>query len=422
MSYWPAPLRLYGLATALAEPFAPLLLRGRVRRGKEDPARLDERLGRTTAARPPGVLVWIHGASVGESLSHLPLVERFVAMRPDLTVLVTSGTRTSAELMAQRLPPGVIHQYAPIDGPRAVDRFIAHWRPNLGVFVESELWPNLLRAAKDTGTRLVLLGARISEDSARRWARSPAAASAVLGLFDVIFTQDSATRDWIEDQGVPVAGRLDLKRLAGPLPCDEAELARMRPILAPWRVVVAASTHAGEEVLVADALAGIEPKPLLVVVPRHPERGPAVAEVLAAKGFTVARRSPDEAIGPDTDVYIADTLGELGLFYRLAQVVVVGGSLVEGLRGHNPLEPARLGRAVIAGPHVEAFEEVYAEMIADKAVLPARGPEDLAAALRSLLAEPALARVLGERARRSAAKGSELFDQAWTRLQRLLPA
>ena len=417
-----SPLRLYRLATALAEPFAPWLLRRRARRGKEDPARLDERLGRPGVPRPDGRLVWIHGASVGESLSHLPLVERLVKERPDLSLLVTSGTRTSAELLARRLPPVVIHQYVPIDGPQAVRRFLDHWRPDMGVFIESELWPNLLQAAHDRGARLALLSARIGAGSARSWERAPAAAAAVLGLFDLIYAQDGETQAWIEGLGVPVAGRLDLKRAAGPLPCDETELQALRQAIGGRPVVTAASTHTGEETLITEIAQALEPRPFLILAPRHRERGAMAQVALDARGWSVARRSRGQPITAETEAYVADTIGELGLFYRLADVVVMGGSFFEGMTGHNPLEPARLGKAVISGPNIDAFADVYAELVADRAALIARDEPELARGLAALLAEPALARALGERSQAIGARGREAFDAAWVTLQLLLPA
>ena len=422
MSGRPLSLRLYGAGMRLAEPLAPWLLGRRARRGKEDPARLGERLGRAGAPRPEGPLVWIHAVSVGESLSHLPLVERFRAERPDLGLLVTSGTRTSAELLARRLPDGVIHQYAPVDAPGAVARFLDHWRPDLGVLVESELWPNLLQAASARGTRLALVGARISARSASGWARAPAAASALLGLFDVIYAQDLETRAWIESHGVHVAGQLDLKRLAEPLPHDGAALAALKRQIAGRRVLLAASTHPGEEALIADACAGLTPEPLLIVVPRHPERGAEIAAALAGRGLKVARRSEGQPPETEVQAYVADTLGELGLFYRLADVAVLGGSFAPGLTGHNPLEPARLGVAVISGPHHEAFAEVYGELLAKQAMLIAARPGDLAAGVGALMADPKLARALGRRAKAAAEADRQALDAPWARLQRLAPS
>ena len=422
MSAWPLPLRLYAAAMTIAEPLGPWLLRRRARRGKEDPARLTERFGQASASRPEGPLVWIHAVSVGESLSHLPLVERFRTERPEVNLLVTSSTPTSAELLARRLPPGVIHQFAPIDAPGAVRDFLGHWRPDLGILVESELWPNLLHAAHGRGARLALIGARISARSASGWARAPAAVHALLGVFDVIYAQDLETRAFIEAHGAHVDGQLDLKRLAEPLPFDEPTLAALKAETAGRPVLLAASTHAGEEALIAGAAAGIRPQPLLIVVPRHPERGAEAASALTLHGLRVARRSQGQTPGPEVQAYVADTLGELGVFYRLAHVAVLGGSFVEGLAGHNPLEPARLGVPVIAGPHHEAFAEVYGELLQHKAVLIARDAGELGQGIAALLADPKLAKALGWRGQAVAEAGAEALDAPWARLQRLLPA
>jgi 3-deoxy-D-manno-octulosonic-acid transferase len=422
MSAWPLPLRLYGLGTSLIEPLAPVPLGLRARRGKEDRARLRERLGRASTERPPGPLVWLHAASVGESLSLLPILERLAEPRRGLGLLVTTGTRTSAELIARRAPPSAIHQYAPIDGPGSVRRFLRHWRPDLGVFAESELWPNLLREAKAQGARLALLGARISEGSASNWSRFPKSAAAVLGLFDLIWAQDERTAGWIQHHRIDVAGQFDLKRLADPLPADETALAAARAALGGRKALVAASTHPGEEAVIAAAVVALPSPPLLIVVPRHPERGPEIAGEFAGAGWRVGRRSAGDPPGPDQDLYVADTLGELGLFYRLADAAVVGGSFLDGLAGHNPLEPARLGRAVISGPHVDAFADVYAELTAAKAVLIARDPGELGTGLAALLREPKLASALGARAMAASEGGGEGFARMWSSLQALLPS
>ena len=298
-------------------------------------------------------------------------------------------------------------------------RFMDYWRPDLGVFVESELWPNLLAAASARGTKLALLGARLSRASRKSWSRSPRAVRALLRMFDLIYAQDSETRDWIEDQGVQVGGRLDLKRIGDPLPCDSAVLERLRQAIAGRPVVVAASTHPGEEILIGEAVRSVDPRPLLILVPRHPERGAAVALMLSARGWSVMRRSEFDVMGPKTDIYLADTLGELGLFYRLADVVVMGGSFTDQGMGHNPMEAARLGKGVISGAHVDALAETYAELVGERAVLIAKDEGELSKAIAALLAEPRLAQALGARAQALCRRGRESFDAAWDRLQAL---
>lgn len=356
----PLSLSLYRAATTALEPLAPLLLSRRAKAGKEDRARLNERLGRPGLARPAGPLVWLHGASVGESLSILPLVERLRAERPDAAVLVTSGTVTSAQLLARRLPEGAIHQFAPVDTPGGARRFLDHWRPDLAVFVESELWPNLLLEAKDRGVKLALVSAKLSDKSFAGWKARPLAAWTMFGGFDLILAQDARAAERLEALGGSVAGLADLKFGAAPLPVDEAALASLRVRLSDRPVLLAASTHPGEDEIVLEAWRGLPSRPHLVIAPRHPERGPAIADQALAAGATVALRSqePDDV----AEVVVADTLGELGLWFRLADLAIVAGSLVPGVGGHNPLEPARLDCPVVSGPHVENWLTAYAEL------------------------------------------------------------
>ena len=411
------PLVLYGALTGLMEPVAPLALNARARRGKEDPARLAERLGRPAASRPPGPLVWLHGVSVGESLSLLPLVSALRERRPDLGLLVTSGTVTSAGVLADRLPPGVVHQYAPVDAPGAVRRFLAHWRPDLAVFVESELWPNALRAARRRGVRLALLSARMTEASARGWARVPASARELLGGFDLVMAQDAATEARLARLGATVAGRLNLKRVGAAPPVSDAALAALRAAVGRRQVVLAASTHPGEEALIVAAFRAAVDDPasaLLILAPRHPDRGPA----LAAE-FGAPRRSAGEP--PAGPVYVADTLGEMGLLYRAADVVVMGGAFAPGIGGHNPLEAARLARGVITGPDAFNAAELYAEMTAQGCALAVRDQEALAAGLRDLLADPARRARLGEAALAYARSQDGALDAALAALEPLLP-
>jgi 3-deoxy-D-manno-octulosonic-acid transferase len=417
-----AALAAYRALTAVLEPLAPLLLNGRAARGKEDRARMGERLGRASTPRPAGHLIWLHGASVGETLSLLPLIEALARERPDLTLLITSGTVTAAELLARRLPPGAIHQYAPIDAPAAARRFLAHWRPVVAVFVESELWPNLLLQAKALGVTLALLGARVSQTSADGWARAPVAARTLLQVFDLILAQDDASRERVERLGGVVDGELDLKQAAAPLPYDEAALSalafptRHRPIL------VAASTHPGEDEMIAEAFAHTaSPPALLVLVPRHPARADRIAAALVVQGLRYARRSTGEPIRSDTQVYLADTLGELGLFFRLAQAVVMGGSLTGGVGGHNPLEPARLGLPVITGPDVTNFRETYAGLLDAHAALMVEGQSALNQAVADLMAHPERAREIGLRAKAHAERGGQTLAAAMAALRPLLP-
>lgn len=416
----PLSLKLYASALGLLEPLARPLLERRVKAGKEDPARLDERLGRTTVSRPQGPLVWLHGVSVGESVSLLPLVGALKARRPDLALLVTSGTRTSAELLARRLPNGVIHQYAPLDAPGAVTRFLNHWEPDLGVLVESELWPNLILGAHERGVKLALLSARMTEGSARGWSRVPAAAKVVLDAFDLILPQEAGTQARLSSLGARTGPLLNLKTVGESLPFDALELARLRTAVGGRRVVLAANTHPGEDEIVIEGFrrAGLTDT-LLVIAPRHPARGAAVADLLS--GFTVARRAANQPLTPRTTAYVADTLGEMGLFYSLADVVVMGGGFLPGIGGHNPLEPARLERPILTGPHTFNATALYADLFADAAAIEAADSAALARHLKGLNDYPHIGRRMGEAALAYAQRQGGALDQAMALLDPLLP-
>jgi 3-deoxy-D-manno-octulosonic-acid transferase len=384
------PLRLYRAASSALGPLLRAYLAWRRARGKEDRGRFAERFGAASRARPPGPLVWLHAASVGEATSTLALVARLLAERPGLGVLVTTGTVTSAGIMAARLPPGAIHQYVPADRAVWIERFLDHWRPDLALWVESELWPNLVSATRARGIPMALLNGRLGARSFARWQRWPRLAGAIIGAFDLVLGQDEAQAERFRRLGARRALSVgDLKASADPLPFDAAELARLQEAVRGRPIWLAASTQPGEEALVLEAhrrLAERFPNLLTILAPRHPGRADEVAALLPA----VARRSRDEA--PTAPFYLVDRLGELGLFYRLAGIVFVGGSLV-AKGGHNPLEPALLDCAILMGPDRANCAAVAAEL----GVAGVRDAEGLADEVGRLLADPA------ERARRAGA-------------------
>lgn len=391
---------LWHAATSLAAPFIPWWLRRRAGRGREELDRLEERYGRG-ADRPEGQLVWLHGASVGESLALIPLIEALHARLPLAHFLLTTGTVTSAKLAMERMPPGlpVRHRYAPLDTLTFVARFLAGWNPSAAIFAESEFWPNRLLATKHVRVPMALVNARMSQRSFERWRRfAPGLARRMLRSFTLIQPQTSA--DEARLRGLGAIGMWpsgDLKLSAAALPHDADALAAERH---DGPVFLAAQTHPGEEEIVAAAHARLLPRhPRLrtIIVPRHPDRG---AEIAAALDAT--RRGAGEAPGP---LHIADTMGELGLWYRLADVALVGGSLVPW-GGHNLMEPARLGCPILLGPHTRNFAERVAELVeegAARVIEPAA--EALAAAVDAMLTSPpeagrmaAAARLLAERA------------------------
>lgn len=415
-------LGAYRGLSALAPPALRLLLKRRLARGKEDAARLGERMGRAGRARPAGPLVWVHAASVGESLSTLPLIERVLARVPAAHVLVTTGTVTSARLMAERLPPRAFHQFVPLDAAPWVARFLDHWRPELALWIESELWPNLLRATGARGVPAALVNARMTERSFRGWRRWPGAARGLLGAFRLVLAQSETYAGRFRALGaarVAVAG--NLKYAAPPLPADAAKLEALRAAIGARPVWIAASIHPGEEAAVADAQARLRRASgaLGIVVPRHPEKGAAMAEAMRARGLAVAVRSAGAAPGADTALYVADTLGELGLFYRAAKIALIGGSLVPH-GGQNPIEPALLGLPVLHGPHVENFADVIRALAHAGAALEVRDGASIAACLEQLLPRPHELAAMGEAAKRCAEAERGVIDRVMAALEPLL--
>jgi len=356
-------LRAYQLLSRLATPLAPTLLARRLKRGKEDPARLDERYGASRIARPRGPLVWVHGASVGELLAVGPLVERIRSK--DFAVLCTSGTVSSAQVAVQRFPKTVIHQFVPIDAPRFVERFFDHWKPDLALFVESDLWPNLIIAAKERNIPLILVNGRVSERSFNRWRIVPSTIGSLLRRFDLCLAQSAGHAARYRDLGAPrITTTGNLKLDVPEPPADAAALAALRAAVGDRPTIAAASTHAGEESALIEAhrrLRNTFPRLLTIIVPRHPDRGPGIVEIANAAGLSTTLRSRDAQPDRDDDIYVVDTMGELGLVYRVAPIVFVGGSLASH-GGQNPIEPIKLGAAILHGPHVWNFGEIYAAL------------------------------------------------------------
>ncbi len=364
----PLTLRTYARVTAMLAPATALLVRKRLQQGKEDPERVQERRGEATADRPPGRLVWLHGASVGEFLSIIPLIERLQAR--GVTVLVTTVTLTAASLAARRLPPGVIHQFMPWDVPAYVDRFLNHWQPDLAIFAESELWPNLILRTTSRGTPLIQVNGRISERSFKGWQRVPRSIKALLSRFELCLMQtvDDARR--IEALGAPRVSTTGNLKFDVPAPEAEPGAAMALAQAIGYRpVFLAASTHEGEDEIVIEAHRLLAPRLsnlLTIIAPRHPERGDAIAALAEAAGLPACQRSRGELPRLRHAVYVADTLGEMGLFYRAAPVAFLGGSLIRH-GGQNPIEPAKLGAAVMHGPHIFNFAAVYEALAANHA-------------------------------------------------------
>ncbi len=414
-------LALYRALTWALGPATGPYLRARARAGKEDPSRLAERRGQASRLRPPGPLVWLHGASVGEAGILLHVQSALAAARPDLAFLFTTGTRTSADLLAKRLPANAIHQFAPMDRAEAVRRFLSHWRPDLGLLAESELWPNTLVEARRAGVRLALINARMSPRSLARWASMPAAARELLGAFSLMLAADARTCEGLTRLAGRSAHLVGNLKLSGPAPgADEAALAALRGAIGIRPVWLAASTREGEEPIVLAAHAQLLeawPDALLVIAPRHPERSASIQAL-----FPGAKRRSTGALPERTDsVYLADTMGELGTLYALAPAALVAGSLLAQHAGHNPAEPAKIGAAILAGPHVESFKDLYAELGAAGAYLPVRDAAEIAQAVDRLWREEDLRVGLVENARRIVESGASALPRTIEALSPLLP-
>ena len=416
----------FGSYRLLGTPATPLIrryLQRRMERGREDPNRIEERFGRASIARPSGPLLWIHGASVGEAQSALPLLQRLRRDWPDFCILMTTGTVTSARLMAERLPQGVVHQFVPVDLPGAVNRFLGHWRPDLGLIIESEFWPNLLRMAAARGCRLALLNGRISPESYRGWRRLRPLAADLLSNFSLVMARSPEDHDHLvalAPGGVLSPG--DLKAAAQPLSAHPAALGRLATALAGRPCWLAASTHPGEDRVAGEthrALRDRLPKLLTLVAPRHPNRAEEIRHELESLGLNVAQRSLGEEIEPGIDIYLADSIGEMGLWYRLAEVVFVGGSLVPK-GGQNVLEPAKLDCAILCGPHTSNFARMAAEMATAGALRPVDSAAALAEAVFALHDSPSLRRTMIQAARDYAGNQAGVLDRIMAALEPLL--
>ncbi|MEM7596717.1 MAG: 3-deoxy-D-manno-octulosonic acid transferase [Pseudomonadota bacterium] len=386
----PLPLRLYGALSAMAGPVLFPRVARKLRAFGTAPDRVKERNGHATEPRPTGRLLWCHAASVGESVSVLRLLSHLGEQHPDLSFLLTSGTATSAQIVANRLPPRTRHQFAPLDTPQAVNRFLAHWAPDAALFVESELWPNMLDKAHQAGIPLALVNARISDRSARNWSRARATAHHLMKNFRVIHCQDTRTVEHLRALGLEHAHHgANLKAMSAPLPVDRAELTRLKATLGTRPVWLASSTHPGEDEIMLDAHQRVlahHPEALLILVPRHPERAGAIQDSIASQHLRAAQRSQGEDPSQDHALYLADTLGETGLWYALSPITCLCGSFTP-VGGHNPFEPAQGGSAILHGPHYANFAEIYAAFDAAGAALEVCDGDALAQSVLRLLTQ-----------------------------------
>lgn len=389
----------YQLLTILFFPVLLIYLGYRKWVGKEDPKRFFERLGKASCKRPKGKLLWIHAASVGESLSILPLINRLTATYPKLTILVTTGTITSAAMMTQRLPKQAVHQYIPIDNWFTVSWFLFHWKPDLALMVESELWPCLVKQSAKK-CPVMVINARMSDRSYRRWMRFSIFTRSLFGSYHHVLAQSGKDALRYRHLGAKNAIYIgNIKYDAPPLSADEAAITELQTMIGNRPVFLAASTHPDEEKEIARAHREVKisyPDLLTIIVPRHPQRAAHIIQQLVPD-TVVVQRSVQGVITPQTDIYLADTMGELGIFYRLASIVFIGGTLVPH-GGQNPLEAARLNNAIIFGPHMDNFLQIKKEFLQQQAAIEISDTEALSKATKQLLRDSKKRRKLAEMA------------------------
>lgn len=379
-------LRTYGIAGAMAFPLVGAYVTWRSTKGKEDPRRKRERYGKTNRARPEGPVIWVHAASIGETLAVTPLVDAILSL--GVHVVLTTGTVTSAKLAEERLGDRIIHQYVPLDLKPAVSRFLDHWRPDLAIIAESEIWPMTIMELGRRRIPEVLVNGRMSDRSFKSWQKRIHVAEALFENLAHVVAQSEEDGERFRALGArPVTVSGNLKVDVDPPPVDEKALSALRKQIGRRPTWAAVSTHDGEERVAAEVHATLRnrhPGLLSIIVPRHPDRADALAAELEAMGLKLARRSRNAKITPDTDILLGDTVGEMGLFLRLTEIAFVGRSL-EAQGGQNPLEPAMLDTAILAGRNVQNFRDAYQRLIESGGAKLVRDGDMLAGAVNYLL-------------------------------------
>ena len=416
-------IRAYSGLTKVIAPILPLWLKRRALKGKEDLNRQGERFGQASIARPVDQLFWMHGASVGEVTMLLPLIDKVLAEYPAAHVLVTSGTTTSAELMVKRLPVRAFHQYIPLDTPKAVNAFLDHWTPDMALWAESEIWPNLLLQTKARNIPMALVNARMSEKSINGWFKRPKSAQRLFGCFEVILAGDDATATGLSsllDKAIQNSG--SLKEAAPALPVDAEELTGLKTQIGDRPVWCAASTHKGEEEIILtahDKVRSNHPDALLILALRHPDRMNDISAIMGE--IQVSIRSQKGDLHDQSSVYLFDTIGEMGLAYSLSDITFVCGSLIKGLMGHNPLEPAHFSNAVLTGEYISSFADSYSSMIAFNAAERILSPDMVGQAVSDLFSNPDKLAKQQRLAFDYAQSRNAVLDVVWDKLTPVLP-
>lgn len=421
-------LGLYSFIMRAGTPFLKTALKRRCKQGKEDPHRLEERMGISTRPRPEGHLVWFHAASVGEAQSALILIDAVLEQNPELHILVTTGTLTSAELMMKRLPDKAFHQYIPLDHPQWTKAFLSHWQPDFIFWLESELWPNMLGHIRNKKIPAALVNARLSPSSFKNWKKAKQSIANLLDAFTLILAQTKEdVRNFkalgADDNKVILTD--NIKYSAQPLPYDEAALNNLKKATKNRPLWLYASTHDGEELLacrIHHHLKKKHPGLLTIIVPRHPDRRDAIMATCGQQKIKARLRGNAHSMPQnEDDVYIADTLGELGLFYRLAPIACIGRSFSnDGGGGHNPIEAAQLDCAVLHGPHVQNLSLIFEEMDSYGAALNTKTEKKLEDAIDKLLGSDDTLHTMQNKAHQFAHNKARVLDRVMKALLPLL--
>ncbi len=423
-------LRLYLGFSQVSGPIWRYFIRKRLKKGKEVPDRVAEKFGEYPVERPEGPVIWFHALSVGESLALVPLIERALSDDPALSIVLTTSTATSvAALDRARLPERAIHILLPVDTAQAVGRFLDHWRPEVAVFAELDFWPRLMHDTHARGIPMILVNSRMSDKSVRTRGRLGGMMRDILGMFDALLIQDEVSAASFRALGAP-ADRVrvvgPLKSAARPLPADEGLLAEMQSAIGDRSVWLAAATERSEHPAVVAAtvrLAERSPELLTIVAPRYVEDGGPLADLFRAEGLSVAMRSAGDAVEGGTQVYIADTIGEMGIWYRVSPVSFIGHSLPpEGvpLGGKNPFEAAALGSAIVHGPALDDFVGTYESLAAVGAARVVADAGELALEVERLMAADARAPMIAA-ARQVIAEGQGVLDATWQVIREARP-
>lgn len=375
-------IETYNTLVRLLYPYAiQPYINKRLKKGKEDILRHNEREGNPTKKRPEGKLIWFHGASVGEALSMLPLIHKLLEENPNYNIMVTTGTVTSAELMQKRLPQRAFHQYIPIDNPNFTQKFINHWKPDVALWFEAEFWPSMLGEIKKNKIPLILLNGRIGNKAFRNWKIFKFISKELLSCFNLCLGQSPEDVKRLQKIGAKEALFLGNLKYAGfNPPVDKDKKAEILTQIGQRQIWGVISTHNDEEMQIGKQIMWMKeniPNLLTIIAPRHPQRGMEIQQQLNSIGLKTALRTKEEKIFPETDVYIADTIGEVGIWYDIAPVIFIGGSLIPH-GGQNFIEPCRFQDAVLVGPHTYNFTDAITRAKSSEAVIQINNAEELA--------------------------------------------